>query len=68
MTIKPLEKMNVKRGQKVIITIMDDFVKPEQIAHKHGMRGTLSKYANSALQKKEKDAWEHAVVEKYGNA
>lgn len=30
--IKPLEKMDIKQGQKVIITILNDFVKPEQIS------------------------------------
>lgn len=66
--IKPLEKMDVKQGQKVIITILNDFVKPEQISEKHGIRGALAKYANPELQKNEKDAWERAMVAKHDNA
>jgi predicted DNA-binding antitoxin AbrB/MazE fold protein len=66
--IKPLEKMDIKQGQKVIITILNDFVKPEQISKKRGMRGALAKYADPELQKKEKGAWERAAVAKYDNA
>jgi hypothetical protein len=34
---------------------------------KESARGLLSKYADEKLVKKEKEAWEHATVEKYGN-
>ena len=64
--IKPLEKIAAKPNQRVIITIMDEFVKPE-IIRKKGMRGILAQYANSSLAEKEKGAWECAVVNKYGN-
>jgi hypothetical protein len=34
---------------------------------KESARGLLSKYADVELAKKEKEAWECAAVEKYGN-
>lgn len=68
VTVKPLEKITAKPNQKVIITIMDEFVEPEDKTDKKGMKGVLSKYANSESAKKEKGAWERATVEKYGNS
>ena len=65
--IKPLEKIAAKPNQRVIITIMDEFVEPEGIVRKKGMRGILAQYANSSLTEKEKGAWERATVNKYGN-
>ena len=66
--IKPLEKIAAKPNQRVIITIMDEFVKPVKAVRKKGMRGVLAQYANPELREKEKGAWERAVAEKYGNA
>ena len=67
MVIKPLEKMTAKPNQRVIITIMDDFVEPAKCVHKKGVRGILAQYADPALAEKEKGAWKCAVAEKYGN-
>ncbi len=66
--IMPLEEIPAKPNQKVIITIMDDFVEPRKKEHKKGMRGILAKHADPELRKMEKGAWERAVVEKYGNS
>ena len=68
VTIKPLEKIAAKPNQRVIITIMDEFVEPVKAVRKQSMRGVLAQYANPELREKEKGAWERAVVEKYGNA
>ena len=65
VTVKPLEKITAKPNQKVIITIMDEFVEPEDKTDKKGMKGVFSKYANPESAKKEKGAWERATVEKY---
>lgn len=65
--IKPLEKISAKPNQRVIITIMDEFVEPVKAVRKKGMRGVLAQYANPELREKEKGAWERAAVEKYGN-
>ncbi len=68
MSIKSFEKITAKPNQRVIITIMDEFVEPDIAEEKKGMRGALSQYADSKLQEKEKGAWERAMVEKYGDA
>lgn len=66
VSIKPLEQIPAKPNQRVIITIMDEFVEPEKAASKKGMRGALAQYADPSLKEKEKDAWERAAVEKHG--
>ena len=68
VTVKPLEKITAKPNQKVIITIMDEFVEPKNTKKEKGMKGILSKYANPDLAKKEDGAWKRAAVEKYGNS
>ena len=68
VTIRPLEKVVAKPNQRVIITVMDEFVEPEKIHPKKGVRGILSRYANPTLAEKEKSAWESSMLEKHGNA
>ena len=68
ITIRPLEKILAKPNQRVIITVMDEFVESTTTVAKKGIRGILSQYADPSLQKKEKGAWERAAVEKYGDA
>ena len=67
IAIKPLEKIIAKPNQKVIITIIDEFIEQDEIEPQKGLRGVLSKYANKELAKKEKTAWESSVKEKYDN-
>ena len=67
-TIKPLEKITAKPNQRVIITIMDEFVEPITPMLKKGMRGVLAQYAKPELREQKKGAWARAVVEKYGDA
>lgn len=57
VTIKPLEKVIAKPNQRVIITVMDEFVEPPKSVYKSGVRGIISEYANQALVEKEKGAW-----------
>lgn len=66
VAVRPLEKMPAKPNQRVIITIMDEFVEPETAASRTGLRGILAQYADPVLAEKEKDAWERASVEKHG--
>ena len=66
IVIKPLEKIVAKPNQRVIITIIDEFVNPVKAVQKKGIRGILAQYANPELAKEEKQAWERAMVEKYG--
>ena len=63
--VEPLEKIDAKPNQRVIITIMDEFFTPEPKKDIKSMRGVLAQYADPELAKKEKEAWERAVVEKY---
>ena len=65
--IKPLERIPAKPNQRVIITIVDDYVDPDREARVKSMLGVLSKYANPALASQEKGAWESAAVEKHGS-
>ena len=68
-----LEKTVVQQNQRVIITIMDDFVEAPKISQAERVRkveqlcGSLSKYARTDGVIQEKRAWERAAVEKYGN-
>ena len=68
--VRALEQIHAQKNQKLIITILDEFMEESAIngLTKPSARGILSKYANPELQKEEKSAWERAVEEKYGNA
>ena len=65
--IRPLEKITAKPNQRVIITIMDDFVEPVRAEPGTGMRGALAQYADPARREQEKGAWERAAGEKHGD-
>lgn len=65
--IRVLENIDVKPNQKVIITVMDEFLEQTNHKKKKGIRGTLSEYADPGLAEREKGAWERAMVEKYGD-
>lgn len=65
--IKALERIAAKPNQKVIITVMDEYVEPEKSICAKSMRGALSQFANPALIPLEKSAWESAMVEKHGS-
>lgn len=66
-SIQTLETINAKPNQRVIITIMDEFITPSVNSPNKSMRGILSEYADPELAAKEKGAWERAMVEKHGN-
>lgn len=63
--VQTLEKINAKKNQKVIVTILDEFIEDMPKQKKVSARGLLSVYANQELQKNEKISWERAVKEKY---
>ena len=67
--VRTLEKIHARKNQKLIITILDEFVEevPKAKSTKT-VRGMLAKYADQSLREQEKSAWEKPVVEKYGNA
>ena len=66
-SIRLLEKIAAKPNQRVIITVMDEYVEPAETVQKKGMRGVLAQYADPSLREKEKGAWERAAVKKYGS-
>ncbi len=66
--VQTLEKINAKKNQKVIITVLDEFIEEVPKQKKRSARGLLSEYANQELQKNEQAAWERAVKEKYETA
>ena len=68
-TVQTLEKIQAKKNQKVIITILDEFIEESssKIRTTESARGSLAKYANPSLWHKEGMAWEEEVGEKYGN-
>jgi len=68
VSIKPLEAVIAKPNQRVIITIMDEFVEPGKTARRKNLRGALAQYADPALVEREKGAWARAAVEKHGDA
>ena len=63
-SIRTLEKVNARKNQKVIITILDEYVEEERPAA-GSVRGMLSEYANPALWEQEEGAWGRAVSENY---
>ena len=66
--IQTLEEIQAKKNQKVIITVLDEFVEEMPVRKGHSARGLLSEYADTGLWEKEKTAWEKAVAEKYADA
>ena len=62
-TVQALEKIQAKKNQKVIITILDEFIEepPKRTRTTETARGSLAKYANPKLWDKEGTAWEDEV-------
>lgn len=54
-TVQTLEKIQAKKNQKVIITILDEFIEESssKIRTTESARGSLAKYANPSLWGKE---------------
>lgn len=67
-SVQMLEKIEAKKNQKLIITILDEFMEEVPEVKIGSARGALSEYANPRLLKEEGSAWEKAVMGKYGNA
>ena len=65
--IKALERIAAKPNQKVIITVMDEYVEPKKTISADDLMGALSEYANPSLIESEKTAWERAAVEKHAH-
>ena len=69
-TVQTAEKIPAKKNQKVIITVLDEFIEevPMKKRSTESARGSLAQYANPSLWEKEENAWEKDIGERYGNA
>ena len=69
-TVQTVEKIPAKKNQRVIITVLDEFIEetPKKKRSTEYARGSLAQYANPSLWEKEETAWEEEVGERYGNA
>lgn len=56
--IQTSEAIPAKKNQKVIITVLDEFIEETPAKKKNSARGLLSEYADTKLWEKEKTAWE----------
>lgn len=65
--IQTLGTIQAEKNQKVIITVLDEFVEEMPAKKGRSARGLLSEYADTELWDKEKTAWEKAVAEKYAD-
>lgn len=59
--IQTLEKLNARKNQRVIITLLDEEIQTENIEKQLNAAGFLAKYANSNFIPMEAGAWERAV-------
>lgn len=59
-----MEHINAKKNQKLIITVLDEFLEEKPEKKKASVRGALRKYADETLRKEE-GAWKQAVVDEY---
>lgn len=59
--IQTLEKLNARKNQRVIITLLDEEIQTENSGKKTTAAGFLKKYANPNLIPTEDGAWERAV-------
>lgn len=65
--VRTLEHINAKKNQKLIITVLDEFLEEKPEKKKTSARGSLGKYADVTLWKEEENAWKRAAVDEYDN-
>ena len=59
--IQTLEKLNARKNQRVIITLLDEDIQTNHNEKKMKAAGSLAKYANPNLIPMEEGSWERAV-------
>lgn len=64
--IQTFEQVHAKKNQKLIITVLDEFIEEKPQKTSISARGSLSKYANPNLWTKEKSAWKEMAGKKLG--
>ena len=65
--IRTLQKLNAKKNQRVIITVLDEEIRSEEKRVKTEAAGFLAKHANPELINMEEGAWEREAVKSYEN-
>lgn len=56
------EEIMIRKNQKLIITVLDEFTEPDGARPAAvSLKGSLGRYANPALWEQEKSAWEFTV-------
>lgn len=60
--IRTLEKINARKNQRVIITLLDEEIQADIKEKKISAAGSLVKYANPNLIPMEDGAWERAYI------
>lgn len=59
--IRTLEKLDARKNQRVIITLLDEEIRIDNREKKASTAGLLEKYANPNLIPLEEGAWERVV-------
>lgn len=59
--IQTLEKLNARKNQRVIITLLDEEIQMDNNRQTISAAGSLAKYADPSLIPMEEGAWERAV-------
>ncbi len=67
-SVQTLEKIHAKKNQKLVITVLDEYLEEEPEKKMQSARGVLKNYANPSMQSQERGAWKKAVIDRYGNA
>lgn len=62
--IQTFEQVHAKKNQKLIITVLDEFIEEKPQKTSTSARGSLSKYANTNLWNKENNAWNEMAGKK----
>lgn len=61
--VQTLEKLNARKNQRVIITLLDEEIDLDNNRQKINAAGSLAKYANPNLIPLEDGSWERTVRE-----
>lgn len=66
--IRTLEKLNARKNQRIIITLLDEDIKTNELETNRSAAGSLAKYANPDLIPLEDGVWERTVKDNYENS
>jgi hypothetical protein len=66
-SIQLLEEAHAQKNQKVIVTLLDEYIEKKKPVIKKSVFGMLSEYANPALIDREENTWKQSAIEKHEN-